>query len=178
MLTADARAEAQAACEEAGADGFLTKPVNSRELVELITRLSGQQPQPAAAAASSGAPQPEELDESVLDALAQLGGSGFVQDLLASFEEDSKRALRDIERALVVEDYGQWHHHLHMLKGSARDVGANHLAQQCVEAERIKPFELATGLAHDRLGAVRDALSLTQVALGTYEISKLRAEHN
>ena len=177
MLTADARAEAQAACEEAGADTFLTKPVNSRELLDLITRLAGQQAQKTAVTAASATQPPDELDESVLDDLAQLGGPTFVQDLLASFEEDSKRALRDIERALVMEDYGQWHHQLHMLKGGASDVGAIRLAQRCAEAERIKPFELATNLAHDKLGAVRDALDLTQIALAAYQTSRLRAEH-
>jgi len=178
MLTADARAEAQTVCEEAGADTFLTKPVNSRELVDIIARLSGQHAQQTAAATPSVTQEPDELDESVLDALAQLGGPGFVQDLLASFEEDSQRALRDIERALAAGDYGQWHHQLHMLKGGARDVGANQLAQRCVEAERVKPFELATSLAHDKLGAVRDALILTQAALDAYQTSRLRAEHS
>ncbi len=176
MLTADARAEAQAACEAAGADTFLTKPVNSRDLVDAIARLAAQQ---APAAAGELPPQPaQELDESVLDDLAQLGGPAFVEDLLASFEEDSERALRDIERALATQDYGQWHHQLHMLKGGASDVGANQLAQRCAEAERIKPFELETGLAHDRLDAVRAALAATQAALIAYQTSKLRAEHN
>ena len=178
MLTADARAEAQTVCEEAGADTFLTKPVNSRELVDIIARLSGQLAQQTAAATPSVIHEPDELDESVLDALAQLGGPGFVQDLLASFEEDGQRALRDTERALAAGDYGQWHHQLHMLKGGARDVGANLLAQRCVEAERVKPFELATSLAHDKLGAVRDALILTQAALDAYQTSRLRAEHS
>jgi two-component system, sensor histidine kinase RpfC len=51
MLTADVRAEAQAACEEAGADTFLTKPVNSRKLIDVIARLASQQAQPVAAPA-------------------------------------------------------------------------------------------------------------------------------
>ncbi len=178
MLTADARGEAQTACEDAGADAFLTKPVNSRELIETIARLAGQLGQPVAAGLASGQQTASELDESVLDNLAQLGGPGFVTDLLASFEEDSARALRDIERALTAQDYGLWHDQLHTLKGGARDVGANLLAQRCSEAERIKPFELATSLAQDRLDSVRDALAATQVELVAYQASRLRAEHS
>ena len=178
MLTADARAEAQVACEEAGADTFLTKPLNSRELIDVIARLTAQQVQPIPAAASFNAPPLDELDESVLDNLAQLGGHAFVQDLLASFEEDSERALRDIERALAAEDYGQWHDQLHMLKGGASDVGANRLAQRCAEAERIKPFEFATHLGRAKLDTVRDALADAQTALSAYQASRLRAEHN
>jgi two-component system sensor histidine kinase RpfC len=178
MLTADARAEAQTACEEAGADAFLTKPVNGRELVDTIARLAAPKPQPATTTPASDTHAIEELDESVLDELAQLGGPGFVHDLVASFEEDSERALRDIERALAAQDYGQWHDQLHMLKGGASDVGANLLAQRCAEAERIKPFELATSLAQDRLAAVQEALAAVLTALAAYQASRLRAEHN
>jgi two-component system, sensor histidine kinase RpfC len=176
MLTADARGEAQAACEEAGADTFLTKPVNSRELIEVIARLAGSA-QTASPASAYVQTTTDELDESVLDNLAQLGGTDFVEDLLASFEEDSARALRDIERALTAQDYGQWHDQLHMLKGGARDVGANHLAQRCAEAEHIKPFELETRLAYSKLAAVQDAAAAAQAALGTYQDNKLRMEN-
>ena len=176
MLTADARAEAQAACEEAGADTFLTKPVNSRELVDAIVRLAGRQAQPTATAAPANTRPLDELDESVLDELGQMVGPAFVQDLLASFAEDSERALRDIECALAAQDYGQWHDQLHMLKGGASDIGANQLTQRCAEAERIKPFELTTSLAHTRLQAVRAALAHAQTAVAAYQASRLRAE--
>lgn len=175
MLTADARAEAQAACEAAGADGFLTKPVNSRELVDLIARLADRQLQ-APAAVPPRPRQREELDESVLDDLAQLGGYDFVRDLLASFEEDSERSLRDIERALASQDYGQWHDQLHMLKGGASDVGANRLAQLCAEAERIKPYEMGDANTRQKLDDVRFALGEAQTALMAYLDRKLRAE--
>ena len=175
MLTADARAEAQEACEAAGADTFLTKPVNSRDLVDAIARLAAPQPSPAVEAPSRLQPTAE-LDETVLDDLAQLGGAAFVEDLLASFGEDSERAMRDVERALAALDYAQWHHQLHMLKGGASDVGANQLAQLCAEAERIKPYELETQLAHDKLDAVRAALAATQTALIAYQASRLSAE--
>ena len=178
MLTADARSEAQAACEEAGADTFLTKPVNSRELIEVVARLAEKKAQAVAKSLDNEQLTADELDESVLNELAQLGGTAFVEDLLVSFEEDSSRALRDIERALASRDYGQWHDQLHMLKGGARDVGANQLAQRCSEAERIKPFELATPLAQTRLDSVRDALGAAQTILVAYQANKLRAEHS
>jgi two-component system sensor histidine kinase RpfC len=64
-----------------------------------------------------------------------------------------------------------------MLKGGASDVGANQLAQRCAEAERIKPFELATNLAQIRLDAVRLALADAQTALAAYQAARLRTEH-
>jgi two-component system sensor histidine kinase RpfC len=174
MLTADVRAEAQAACEEAGADSFLTKPLNSRKLIDVIARLASQQAQPVAAPAPAGLAK--ELEESVLNDLVQMGGAPFVQDLLANFAEESERALRDIERALVDRDYGQWLDHLHKLKGGAGDVGANQLAQLCAEAERLKPYEIAGTGAAEKLDAVRLALAKAQAALTAYLDRKLRAE--
>ncbi len=175
MLTADARTEAQATCEAAGVDAFLTKPVNGRALADLIGRLAGQQTHTGIAAARE-VRHADGLDESVLDELALMGGSSLVEDLLASFEEDSRRAVQDIERALATQDYGLWNDQLHMLKGGARDIGAHQLAQQCADAERVKPFEFTSQLAHDRLHAVQTALTATQAALVAYQASKLSAE--
>lgn len=175
MLTADARPDAKAACEEAGADAFLTKPINSRELMDAIARLAGQRAQHAAASAPQAAAAAE-LDESVLDDLVHMGGHTFVQDLLASFEEESGRLLQAVEAALTSQNYGQWHDQLHMLKGGASDVGAHRLALRCAEAERVKPFELGTPLAQDRLDAVRQALADAQAALAAYQASRLCAE--
>ncbi len=175
MLTADARPEAKAVCEAAGADAFLTKPVNSRELMDAIARLTGQ-----AVQAPGAAPRPApaaELDESVLDDLVQLGGHAFVQDLLASFEEESTRLVRDVEGALDARDYGAWHDHLHKLKGGARDVGANRLAQRCAEGERLRPYEMSGQDARQKLDAVRAALAEAQAALTAYLDRKLRAEN-
>lgn len=174
MLTADARAEAREACENVGADAFLTKPVSSHELMETIARLTRQQtPVPAAA---SPAPQAVELDETILDDLAQMCGPEFVKDLLSSFQEDSERALRDTTRALAVQDFGQWHDQLHMLKGGASDVGANRLAQRCSEAERIRPYELTDAIARQKLDEVQLALTEAQTALAHYLDRKLRTE--
>jgi two-component system sensor histidine kinase RpfC len=175
MLTADASAEAQAACEDAGADAFLTKPVNSRELVEAIALLAGQHAQAIVAATPREEP-PQALEESVLDDLTQMGGPDFMRDLLASFTEDSERAMRDIERALAARDYGQWRDQLHKLKGGASDIGANPLARLCAEAERIKPYELNGTDAAQKLDGVRLALNAAQAALTAYQDRKLRAE--
>jgi len=177
MLTADAREEAEHASAEAGADIFLTKPVNSRELIDVIARLAQQQPAVAASGSSQPAAPAVTLDESILDDLARLGGTGFVQELVNSFGEDSRRSINEVERALITQDYSLWHDQLHMLKGGASDMGACQLARLCSEAERIKPFEITSPAARKSLEAVRLALTDAQAALATYTDRKLRAEN-
>jgi two-component system sensor histidine kinase RpfC len=177
MLTADARAEAHAQCKEAGADTFLTKPINSRELIEVIGQLVKAAPQsmpePLALPKSSEA---RVLDESVLDELAQLVGPAFVDELLASFVADSARSLRDVGRALQTQDHSQWYDQLHMLKGGASDVGAQRLAECSAEAERIKPYEIVEPLARGHLETVTAAFDEAQAALAAYQAGRLRAE--
>ncbi|MEW6591346.1 MAG: ATP-binding protein, partial [Pseudomonadota bacterium] len=177
MLTADARAEAQAQCTDAGADDFLTKPVNSRELVETIARHAGQSFRAAEGKNEAKEREAESgLDESVLDDLAKLGGSAFVEDLLASFETDSTRAMQDVEHALREENYGLWHDQLHKLKGGASDIGATRLAQLCAIAERIKPYELSSAEARAKFEDVTMALTEARTALKAYQSRRLRAE--
>jgi len=176
MLTADAREEAEHASTEAGADVFLTKPVNSRELIDVIARLAQQQPT-ALPAHSAPATPAVTLDESILEDLARLGGTGFVQELVGSFGEDSLRGINEVERALITQDYSLWHDQLHMLKGGASDMGACQLARLCNEAERIKPFEITQPVARQKLDAVRLALTDAQAALAAYTDRKLRAEN-
>ena len=179
MLTADVSTEAKLACEAAGADTFLTKPVNSRELVDLIARLvtRDQSHVPATASQTKTSPQTA-LDETILEELAQIGGGQpFIRELVDSFNADSKRAMSEIERALLTQDYSLWHDQLHMLKGGASDVGAYQLARLCAEAERIKPFEISASVARDKLIEVRAGLGEAHASLSAYLDSRLSAEN-
>lgn len=176
ILTADAREDAEQASRDAGADAFLTKPISSHALIDMIAKLvdknlSSAKNKPVAL--SSGGV----LDESVLENLALMGGGQpFVRELIDSFNEDSKRSIREIERALRTEDFGMWHDQLHMLKGGASDVGAHELARLCAEAERIKPYEITATLAKDKLLIVKSALEQAQTSLEQYQAGKLRTE--
>ncbi len=177
MLTADARIEAQSACEAAGVDAFLTKPINSRELFDTLGRM--MEGAPVGAAPPASVPTKGDaivLDESVLDELVQIGGSAFVDDLLDSFASDSSRSLGVVEQSLAARDFGRWRDQLHMLKGGASDVGARRLADICAEAERIRPFEMTSPAASAILDAARAALQDALAALDAYRADRLRAE--
>lgn len=168
MLTADARVEAERASVEADADAFLTKPLSRQELFEVIASFTNKKNYIAAPVNDADAKKNEMLDEAVLDELAQLGGYEFIRELVTSFNEDSSRALKEVERAFSSQDYRLWHDQLHMLKGGACDVGAHQLAKLCSGAESIKPFEIAQQATRHKLDAIRFALINTQVALSRY----------
>jgi len=170
MLTADAREESRLACREAGADVFLTKPVNSRALIDAVARLATAADQAAAPNIVEGrqtaAPV---LDEGILDDLTCLGGGPqFVADLIKEFTQDSLGALAVVERAAQERDYPLLRDHLHMLKGGASDVGASQLAQLCVEAEHLQPYELGTPLASEKLAQVRAGWAAAGARLTEY----------
>lgn len=169
MLTADARGEAEQQCRDSGADDFLTKPVNSRALLEMLARYcqSGQaEPVRQADARRQDAPL---LDETVLIDLAEVGGGlDFVRDLIEDFRQDSNRAMQATRQALQEQNYGAWKDQLHMLKGGASDVGALAMAEICAAAERIKPFEITLPVAVESLAKVSDAQQAALAALDDF----------
>lgn len=155
MLTADARAEAERLCRDSGADDFLTKPVDSRLLLDKVAQLALTGKNENAKPAVGKRPAGSVLDEAVLEDLAEFGGGPeFVRDLIEEFRQDSDRALAATREALAARDYSAWKDHLHMLRGGASDVGALSMVHACIEGERIKPFEIAQPLAEERLAAV------------------------
>jgi two-component system sensor histidine kinase RpfC len=171
MLTADARSEAEQQCREAGADDFLTKPLNSRALLDKVAQLTlsgGRNDflKPVGSRQHKGAAV---LDESALKELADLGGGlDFVRELIEEFREDSSRGLQATREALEERNYGAWKDQLHMLKGGASDVGAQAMAEACAEAERLKPFEIALPLASERLAMVNAAQQTALVAMDDF----------
>ncbi|MDT8312033.1 MAG: response regulator, partial [Methylophaga sp.] len=76
MLTADATPEAQKRSLEAGADVFLTKPINSRGLLEAIAKLAkitSSQQSNSVSSANTNPKTSQWLDDQVIQELSQLG---------------------------------------------------------------------------------------------------------
>jgi two-component system sensor histidine kinase RpfC len=167
MLTADARFEAEQQCRESGADDFLTKPVNSRLLLDKVAHFAlSAKSESVRSTGGKRQTGTAVLDESVLKDLAEFGGGlDFVRDLIEEFREDSGRALLATRQALDERNFGVWKDHLHMLKGGASDVGAMAMADACADAERIRPFEIAQTLASERLAAVTAAQQAVLTAM-------------
>lgn len=168
IVSADAREESARTCREAGADAYLTKPINGLDLIDTVARLVMAETIEARPIVAR--PRPiTQLDEDTLDDLASLGGGvEFVAGLIREFTQDSLRALGAIEQAAKNRDYPAWKDQFHTLKGGASDVGALELAQRCAEAERIQLYELGTAVSREALDRAREALKSAGLALEEY----------
>jgi len=151
MLTADATPEAKETSLKAGANRFLTKPIDARALLECIASLSkiinkAKVTKPAKSDSRkllhSNFIASEWYDNYVLHELDMLGeDSSFILTLFKNFQNEGSQHILDIKKAMY-DDYLEYREHLHALKGSATELGANKLAEVCLEAEALKPYDM------------------------------------
>ncbi len=154
-LTADATPEAAKACAEAGMDACLTKPIETKRLLEMIGTLvpapkksadgipaSHASSSPVAAPAHGREPRPA-LDPAAIAELKALGGTGdFFEKLIGIFLEAGEQKIRDLEKTAGGRNYGRFRDIAHAMKGSAGQVGAFPLMDICHEISRSGPAEL------------------------------------
>lgn len=166
MLTADATPEAREASMAIGVDLFLTKPVDSRDLLEKIAGLSHHFDKPInndiQAAKLSGfgsrgfqgqniaiAEEQAELEDAWFDSrmfnelLVLDRDPSFIRRLVNGFIADGEKHVGRITSS-VSDDYLQFRESLHALKGSAAELGANKLSEICRQAEGYKPYDIGS----------------------------------
>ena len=181
ILTADATVNALQACEEAGANAYLTKPVNARKLLETMARLVSELPEvrdretdganrisePDAGYGSTGPNGP--IDETVLDGLMQLGnGVEFFRELVSGYARDGLRNLDHLERAASEGDYPAFQDAAHALRGSSSEFGAQGLVELCLEAKRLKPYDMGTEKPRQLAQRAREAFEAVLAGLDAY----------
>lgn len=145
ILTADATPQAKQRCLEAGANEFLTKPIDSRSLLESIARLAAGNPrQNTADKPHASLSSQKWCDPQVMLELSRLGGGqGFLQQLLNGYKADGTKHMQWIRQA-ANDDYLAYRESLHALKGSSSELGANRVADLCRQAEAFKPFDIGS----------------------------------
>lgn len=149
-LTADATAEAESRCREAGMAACLTKPIEPGDLIAAIDALVGDAaPRTLPAVASPAAPiEPVDagapaMDGEKLSDLEALGGRAFVDELIATFTDEATRALRALGAAVADEDVAAFRNHAHALRSGAANIGALRVYRMCLDWRRIDARELA-----------------------------------
>jgi len=154
MLTADATPEAREQSLAAGANRFLTKPIDARALLECIASLSKNihkarpvktpVPREPRNRIRSNFKESEWFDNIVLHELDVLGDdSDFIKTLLENFEKEGQKHVLDIKNSMY-DDYMEYRDNLHALKGSATELGANRLVEVCLEGEALKPYDMGS----------------------------------
>jgi len=164
VLTANATTDAKKECQEAGANAFLTKPIDPKAL---LTQISALVPHPSAGTVSDSSAQPaatrpgRALNATTLASLESLGKrTDFVARLIRGFLEDTEALLGKMQHALLEQRYSEFKDLAHAMKGSSGSVGAEALHQLTAGVGQITHDELrlqATALMHDLVNAYETA---------------------
>ena len=166
MLSADVTPEAKREALEAGADAFLSKPIEAVRLLDEIQALVSGREQQQQAPRRAEAPVPlapraaegpvRVVNTETLGHLEELGSSSaFVEKLVGVFIADNLALLQRIEQAIAGRSYGEFRALLHAMKGSSASMGTDQLTQACTQLGKLSDSELrlqAAGLAQS-LGA-------------------------
>jgi HPt (histidine-containing phosphotransfer) domain-containing protein len=128
-------------CLEAGMDGYISKPVQSKVLYETIESIMtagslvpvSLQPQ-APTADALVVRQAVNLDE-ILDRLG--GNVGLLQSIVSLFEEDSPGQMARIQDAIRARDAGALTVAAHTLKGSLLALSADRASAAALELEKM-----------------------------------------
>lgn len=180
MLTADATTEAKRASTEAGADAFLTKPVNARALLDRIASLSrditkedtgtGTNTTDIARHLDKRRQSTQEIrgsewyDESTIRELSSLGDYDFLFNLIRSFQRDGMQHVARINET-AESDYPEFREALHALKGSSIELGARTLSDICQQAEALKPYDIGSDASKKMAGEIQKVFLKTSAAL-------------
>ena len=185
ILSADVTPEARRECLEAGADVFLSKPVEAARLLDELQALAGNRPAESARAASIAAPrvvvhpgrgpQDEVVNAETLSHLEELGSSpSFIEKLIKVYLADNTALLAKIEGALAARSVQEFRSLLHAMKGSSASMGTDRLTKSCADLGRLSDAEIrlqAPGLAKSLAGE----LAAARAALESYLREKQRS---
>ncbi len=144
VLTANATVDAREMCKEAGADAFLTKPVDAAQLLHYVAELTHIHEQSKFAPKSRAASHTLAFDPEILmelDAIRKRPDS--LRDLIRLFRHDAGELLTQLKDDVRRNSIQRFKEDAHALKGSAANVGANGIAATSGLAGSVKPGELA-----------------------------------
>jgi two-component system, sensor histidine kinase and response regulator len=165
-LTARAMKGDREACEAAGTDGYLSKPMRVGELFEMIRRLTGQ----PAAAQQPVAPAGEAFDKD--DVLARVSGDRqLLAELVDVFNQETPRALLEIRRSVDNNDATRLERAAHRLRGSIMAFGADLAAQAALALESLGRGGVLTE-AHTHVAHLEREVQRLTLALGQFTQAK------
>jgi CheY-like chemotaxis protein len=152
-MTANALAQDEVRCRDAGMDDYLTKPIERANLLATLTRWLGP----------LDLPRPV-IDETTIARLLQEVEPGALNRLLSVFVDEARnrvtRILAAVARLDAAEAIAQIEYEAHALKGSAQTFGAATLAARADLVEmaiRTRALDTVRSLVGALSGMVADA---------------------
>jgi two-component system sensor histidine kinase RpfC len=167
VLSADVTPESIRRCEQAGAHGFLAKPIVATRLLDMLADLTvaGQGSLPSPLARVELPSFDGVLDFTILDELSSLGmGDVFEREFTAQCLQDADASLVGLQNSGDAEDWAQVREHAHALKGVASNLGLVKLSAAGSELMRLADWQLSREW-RQRLGGLRERLAQGRSAL-------------
>jgi len=173
LFSADATPEAKKDALGAGAEVFLSKPVEAIRLLEQIAELTAgssaarqaEPPRRAAPPVDAAQEGAEIVNYKTLRHLEELGSSPrFLDKLAGVFIADNTVIMHQIEQAFGGRNYHEVRAQLHAMKGSAASMGTDRLTRLCGVISNLSDAEMrlrGPALINDisqELGAARSEL--------------------
>jgi two-component system sensor histidine kinase RpfC len=153
VLSADVTPEVRRECQEAGADAFLSKPIEAARLLQqiqvMVAGKPGEVPQlpieqaPRARSTVDALEPVPAVNLETLSHLEELGSSpAFIQKLIGVYLADSAALLGKVEGALASRNVQEFRAHLHAIKGSSASMGTDRLTSLCTQLGKLSDAEL------------------------------------
>ncbi|HQZ36772.1 MAG TPA: ATP-binding protein [Ilumatobacteraceae bacterium] len=162
-ITAAAATADRLACEEAGMDDFLPKPVSLAVLGEALRRWVQHVP--------AVGELPNTVDTTVLDGLAaDLGNAQVVTELVRTFLDELQGRRTALADACARGDVIEAKRAAHTLKSSSFLLGAMELGRACQRMETLQSVDEAQRTSSDILRFATDAARWYQIWLGRQPI--------
>ena len=156
-VTADATAETEYRCKNAGMDLRLTKPVDAKLLLATIEQYCNV-PDAADHGGVETTANPlnvvvpfseaksemsDAIDKAQLDYLLSIGDVAFVASMIDGFFEDVDQTQGPLRCAVEQGDVREFRFYAHAIKSSANNMGAKYLAALCGKFEKITEADFA-----------------------------------
>jgi two-component system sensor histidine kinase/response regulator len=139
-MTAYAMQSDREKCLEAGMSDYISKPVQPRELAEVLTRWLGhEEPRPSAAA-----PDVADNTESASQTFSTtaflqrlMGDEEVARSISRTFLQEASQRIAELQTALQNSDLPTAIRHAHSLKGSSANLGAQDLRDSAAVLETL-----------------------------------------
>jgi signal transduction histidine kinase/CheY-like chemotaxis protein len=168
-MTANAMRGDEKMCLDAGMDGYISKPIDRRKLIEVLAEHSGPVPLPPVAAPVIAAGPA--IDFGVLDQLRDDLDMQTVTEILAKFFEDASERLAVCHDALARLDIEQIQREAHTIKGAASSLGLQAILQA---GQALETTARARGEMDGDIKVLADAVAALPVLLAAspYALAK------